>query len=31
MIDIINTGLKKIKESGEYDRIYEKWFGRKPQ
>lgn len=31
MIELINTGLKKIKESGEYDRIYEKWFGKKPQ
>lgn len=25
----INEGLKKIKTSGEYDRIYEKWFGPK--
>lgn len=26
----INLALKKIKESGEYDTIYEKWFGTKP-
>ncbi|GGM57731.1 basic amino acid ABC transporter substrate-binding protein [Longimycelium tulufanense] len=26
----INDVLKKAKESGEYDRIYEKWFGKKP-
>lgn len=23
----INAGLQKIKENGEYDKIYEKWFG----
>lgn len=23
----INAGLKAVKESGEYDKIYEKWFG----
>jgi polar amino acid transport system substrate-binding protein len=26
----INEVLKKAKESGEYDKIYEKWFGKKP-
>jgi len=26
----VNDVLKKAKESGEYDRIYEKWFGKKP-
>ena len=26
MHKIINTGLKTIKENGEYDKIYEKWF-----
>lgn len=25
----INAGLKKIKDNGEYDKIYEKWFGTK--
>ena len=25
----INAGLKAVKESGEYDKIYEKWFGKK--
>lgn len=27
----VNEVLKKAKESGEYDRIYEKWFGKKPE
>lgn len=31
MHKIINTGLKTIKENGEYDKIYEKWFGKKPE
>ena len=26
----INDVLKKAKENGEYDKIYEKWFGKKP-
>ena len=26
----INAALKTIKENGEYDKIYEKWFGTKP-
>jgi signal transduction histidine kinase/ABC-type amino acid transport substrate-binding protein/CheY-like chemotaxis protein len=26
--DLLNQGLAKIKASGEYDRIYNKWFGR---
>ncbi|MFS8100535.1 basic amino acid ABC transporter substrate-binding protein [Lentzea alba] len=26
----VNEVLKKAKESGEYDKIYEKWFGKKP-
>ena len=30
MLKTINTGLKMIRENGEYDRIYEKWFGKKP-
>ena len=25
----INAALKKIKENGEYDKIYAKWFGEK--
>lgn len=27
----INEVLKKSKENGEYDKIYEKWFGKKPE
>ncbi|TWP52953.1 transporter substrate-binding domain-containing protein [Lentzea tibetensis] len=27
----INDVLKKAKDSGEYDKIYEKWFGKKPE
>ncbi len=30
MLQLINKGLKTIRENGEYDRIYEKWFGHKP-
>ncbi|MGG1659242.1 transporter substrate-binding domain-containing protein [Brevibacillus sp. NRS-1366] len=26
----LNEGLKKLKENGEYDKIYEAWFGAKP-
>jgi polar amino acid transport system substrate-binding protein len=29
--DQVNASLKKLKENGEYDKIYEKWFGKKPQ
>ncbi|MBB5154373.1 basic amino acid ABC transporter substrate-binding protein [Saccharopolyspora phatthalungensis] len=29
--DQVNASLKKIKENGEYGKIYEKWFGKKPQ
>ncbi len=25
----LNEGLRKVRESGEYDRIYEKWWGRR--
>lgn len=28
--DLVNKGLAKVKASGEYDKIYEKHFGRKP-
>lgn len=31
MLKMINEGLKKVKESGEYDRIYKKYFGEMPQ
>jgi polar amino acid transport system substrate-binding protein len=31
LLDKINEVLKKSKESGEYDKIYEKWFGKKPE
>jgi len=27
VLEMINKGLKAVKESGEYDKIYEKWFG----
>ena len=27
----LNNGLKIIRENGEYDKIYEKWFGKKAQ
>lgn len=30
LVDQINKALKEIKQNGEYDRIYEKWFGKKP-
>ncbi|MEN6326405.1 MAG: basic amino acid ABC transporter substrate-binding protein [Syntrophomonas sp.] len=27
-LEIINSGLKKVKENGEYDKIYKNWFGK---
>ena len=30
LLDKINESLKKAKDNGEYDKIYEKWFGKKP-
>jgi polar amino acid transport system substrate-binding protein len=30
LLDKINEVLAKAKSSGEYDKIYEKWFGKKP-
>lgn len=27
-LNIINSGLKKVKENGEYDKIYKTWFGK---
>ncbi|KJK49314.1 ABC transporter substrate-binding protein [Lentzea aerocolonigenes] len=30
LLDTINAVLKDAKSSGEYDKIYEKWFGKKP-
>lgn len=30
MIDRVNKALDEIKQNGEYDKIYEKWFGKKP-
>ena len=27
----INTALDELKKNGEYDKLYEKWFGKKPQ
>ncbi|MDH5766552.1 MAG: transporter substrate-binding domain-containing protein, partial [Gammaproteobacteria bacterium] len=28
VLDLINQGIAKVKASGEYERIYNKWFGR---
>jgi polar amino acid transport system substrate-binding protein len=30
LLQVINDVFKEVKASGEYDRIYEKWFGKKP-
>lgn len=30
LLKAINDGLKKVKDSGEYDTIYQKWFGTTP-
>jgi polar amino acid transport system substrate-binding protein len=30
LLQVVNDVLKEAKASGEYDRIYEKWFGKKP-
>jgi aspartate/glutamate/glutamine transport system substrate-binding protein len=30
-LQVINEYLKELKESGEYDKIYEKWMGQKPK
>ena len=27
LLKMVNDGLKAVKENGEYDRIYKKWFG----
>ncbi|MGH8842537.1 MAG: transporter substrate-binding domain-containing protein, partial [Advenella sp.] len=26
-VEKVNASLKKLKENGEYDKIYTKWFG----
>lgn len=31
MLDKVNASLKKLKETGEYDKIYEKWLKQKPE
>jgi polar amino acid transport system substrate-binding protein len=31
LLTVINDVLKEAKSSGEYDKIYEKWFGKKPE
>lgn len=31
VLEKINEGLRKVKESGKYAEIYEKWFGEKPK
>ncbi|MDA3627785.1 basic amino acid ABC transporter substrate-binding protein [Saccharopolyspora sp. WRP15-2] len=31
LLQKVNESLKKAKESGEYDAIYQKWFGKKPE
>ena len=30
LMDQINKALDELKANGEYDKIYEKWFGEKP-
>lgn len=30
LVEKVNAALKTLKENGEYDKIYEKWFGTKP-
>ncbi|MCX6029197.1 MAG: basic amino acid ABC transporter substrate-binding protein [Chloroflexi bacterium] len=30
VLPLFNTGLKNVKASGEYDKIYTKWFGKAP-
>ncbi|MCA1189846.1 MULTISPECIES: ABC transporter substrate-binding protein [unclassified Saccharopolyspora] len=30
LVQKVNDSLRKARESGEYDRIYEKWFGKNP-
>ncbi len=30
LLEKINNGLKKLKESGEYAKLYKKWFGEEP-
>ena len=27
LLKMVNDGLKAVKENGEYDRLYKKWFG----
>jgi putative glutamine transport system substrate-binding protein len=29
-LKVVNELLKELKDSGEYDKIYEKWMGEKP-
>jgi len=29
VISVLNEGIKRIKENGEYERIYNKWFGKR--
>jgi polar amino acid transport system substrate-binding protein len=31
LLDKVNSVLKKAKDGGDYDKIYEKWFGKKPE
>ena len=31
LLDQINRGLTTIKQNGEFEKIFEKWFGRKPE
>ena len=31
LVQKVNDALKTLKENGEYDKIYEKWLGKKPQ
>jgi ABC-type amino acid transport substrate-binding protein len=29
VLDLLNQGIAKVRESGEYNRIYDKWWGKK--
>lgn len=31
LLNKLNSGLKKVKEDGTYDKIYDKWFGKDSQ
>lgn len=31
LLDRVNQALKKLEDDGQYEKLYEKWFGRKPR